>query len=420
MMKIRQKQGLWGWVLCTLSILIASLGLSACGTQDTPVPVNVVKAPPTILLKEEPSDLTTLKALEVNLSTTIGLLEKNQIDEAKIAFKKFDNRWFDILVIVRVYSKDAFHQMDSNVSLLERKFLRSNAVSISEILPMVKQLDQDLIDVIKLVPNSNSPSQFSRKVQPLTVEEVELTSSKVREHLFNKTELLVQKGLALRDASKTRDIKKTQLAYEQARFEFEEIEFLAEAFKDYDIALDGRPEQMVKGELDPNWTGFHTLEKAIYQDGRLDDRLDTLADSLVQDLKNFQSELEVSGLMITPSLAITGAASLIEEILSNKITGEEERYSHTDLNDFKANLEGSLFVYSIFRSYVGRANPELDTLIMERFSIVQNDINPFFSADNRALNYSQVNAATRKQLAQKVEGLADVFSQVPGTLGLKT
>ena len=36
-----------------------------------------------------------------------------------------------------------------------------------------------------------------------------------------------------------------------------------------------------------------------------------------------------------------GAAELIEEVSEGKITGEEDRYSHTDLWDFAANIEGS-------------------------------------------------------------------------------
>ena len=36
-----------------------------------------------------------------------------------------------------------------------------------------------------------------------------------------------------------------------------------------------------------------------------------------------------------------GASELIEEVSQGKITGEEDRYSKTDLWDFHANLEGS-------------------------------------------------------------------------------
>ena len=44
---------------------------------------------------------------------------------------------------------------------------------------------------------------------------------------------------------------------------------------------------------------------------------------------------------IPPAALIVGAAELIEEVSTGKITGEEDRYSHTDLWDFAANVDGS-------------------------------------------------------------------------------
>ncbi len=37
---------------------------------------------------------------------------------------------------------------------------------------------------------------------------------------------------------------------------------------------------------------------------------------------------------------VTGAVELLNEVSTSKVTGEEERYSHTDLWDFQANVEG--------------------------------------------------------------------------------
>lgn len=404
--------GLWGLNL------VLSLSLVACASDTTLGDVS--KIPPTVLLRDEPSELTTLKALRVNLVTSITLLENNQISDAKLAFKKFDNRWFDVLITIRANAKDSFRQMDDTVKTIEQRLLHTEDILVSEVISLLRNLEQDFSVVITKITNNKPVGTQSQKVQPLTVEEVEATSIKVREFLFDKTEMLVQKAIEFREAVKTRDFTKAKGAYEAARFEFEEIEFLAEAFKDFNIALDGRPEQMVKGEDDPNWTGFHPIEKAIYQDGRLDEFVDELLNRLVQDLKDFQVEIKIRNLMIKPPLALSGAASLIEEILSNKITGEEERYSHTDLTDFKANLDGALYVYTIFSPYVRRVNSELDDQIFARFLEVKNSITPFFYENNRAINYLLVNDDTRKILAQKVDYLADVFSKVPGTLGLKT
>ena len=44
---------------------------------------------------------------------------------------------------------------------------------------------------------------------------------------------------------------------------------------------------------------------------------------------------------LNPLQLANGSKALLDEIATGKITGEEERYSHTDLWDFEANFEGS-------------------------------------------------------------------------------
>ncbi len=46
---------------------------------------------------------------------------------------------------------------------------------------------------------------------------------------------------------------------------------------------------------------------------------------------------------------VGGAAGLIEEVAASKISGEEDRYSHTDLWDFRANVEGSQKIVDLLR-----------------------------------------------------------------------
>ncbi len=56
---------------------------------------------------------------------------------------------------------------------------------------------------------------------------------------------------------------------------------------------------------------------------------------------------------------VGGAAGLIEEVAASKINGEEDRYSHTDLWDFRANVEGSQKIVDLLRPQLQKANPEL-------------------------------------------------------------
>ena len=63
------------------------------------------------------------------------------------------------------------------------------------------------------------------------------------------------------------------------------------------------------------------------------------ADQLDADLATLKTEL--STLEIPPAAVALGASELIEEVSQGKITGEEDRYSKTDLWDFNANVEGA-------------------------------------------------------------------------------
>ncbi len=57
----------------------------------------------------------------------------------------------------------------------------------------------------------------------------------------------------------------------------------------------------------------------------------------------------IAGLALPPEKRRRGAAALMEEVAATKISGEEDRYSHTDLWDFKANFDGSKKIYDLVR-----------------------------------------------------------------------
>ena len=57
------------------------------------------------------------------------------------------------------------------------------------------------------------------------------------------------------------------------------------------------------------------------------------------DVKTIVAKANVEKL--TPLQLANGAKELLDEVATGKITGEEDRYSHTDLWDFEANVEGS-------------------------------------------------------------------------------
>ena len=67
--------------------------------------------------------------------------------------------------------------------------------------------------------------------------------------------------------------------------------------------------------------------------------MNPVADKLLADVQRLQAF--VPTIKLEPAQIANGAVELMNEVASSKITGEEDRYSHTDLWDFQANVDGA-------------------------------------------------------------------------------
>jgi iron uptake system EfeUOB component EfeO/EfeM len=77
------------------------------------------------------------------------------------------------------------------------------------------------------------------------------------------------------------------------------------------------------------------------------------AEQLNSDVLELQKR--ISELAFPPSKVVGGAAGLIEEVAASKISGEEDRYSHTDLWDFQAN-DGAQKIVDLLRPQLQKEN----------------------------------------------------------------
>ena len=147
-----------------------------------------------------------------------------------------------------------------------------------------------------------------------------------------------------------------------ARTYWERIEPVAEIFGDLDPRIDGREGDQAEGE---DFTGYHRIEKALWETGDVSD-MGPYADQLLADVEEIVALANETTL--DPLQLANGAKALLDEVATGKITGEEDRYSHTDLWDFAANLEGSQAAVQALRPYLEEADPELVAEIDERFA----------------------------------------------------
>ena len=111
----------------------------------------------------------------------------------------------------------------------------------------------------------------------------------------------------------------------------------------------------------------------------------------------------------------TGANELLAEVSGSKITGEEERYSHIDLVDFEANVEGSLAAFEAVKPLLDETDADLSGEIEADFKMVFNSLEPYRRADGFVL-YTELTKADTRKLATGIDTLAEKVSQVPAAI----
>jgi iron uptake system component EfeO len=233
-------------------------------------------------------------------------------------------------------------------------------------------------------------------------------------YVTKEVEQLVTGTKAFTDAVKAGDLEKAKALFAPTRQHYERIEPIAELFSDLDGAIDAREDDFEKKAEDPNFTGFHRLEKVLFAD-HTTKGLDKFADQLYSNVQDLQTR--VSELAFPPGKVVGGAAGLIEEVASSKISGEEDRYSRTDLWDFQANVDGAQKIVNLLRPLVQKANPQLLAKVDGNFKKVDTILAKYRTKDGFE-SYDKLTDADRTALKGPITALAEDLSLLRGTLGL--
>jgi iron uptake system component EfeO len=231
-------------------------------------------------------------------------------------------------------------------------------------------------------------------------------------YITAQSEALVQRTTEFANAVKAGDIAKSKSLYPIARTYYERIEPVAEIFGDLDPKVDGREDGATK-ELP--FTGFHRLEKDLWVNGDVS-KDGAIADQLVRDVKEVVTRAKDEKL--TPLQLANGAKELLDEVANGKITGEEERYSHTDLWDFAANLEGSQAAVSALRPTLEQRDPALVKQIDAAFATAEAELNKHRAGGGWKLQ-TQLSQAELKGLSDTINALAEPISKIAGVIAQK-
>ncbi|MEV7782092.1 iron uptake system protein EfeO [Kitasatospora sp. NPDC088351] len=215
-------------------------------------------------------------------------------------------------------------------------------------------------------------------------------------------------------AIKAGDLEKAKSLYAPSRTGWERTEPVAESFGDVDPKTDTREDKLEPGQ---QWTGWHKLEKSLWADAKIGDEEKTLADQLVNDLKDWQKKIPEAE--ITATSMANGAKELLDEVATNKITGEEDRYSHTDLADFAANVEGAEKAYELLKPVAAEKDAELAKTLDAEFESIQALLARYKQADGTYTSYDKVTEAERKTFSDAVNSLGEPLSKLAAAVVVK-
>ncbi|WP_342437049.1 iron uptake system protein EfeO [Paenibacillus sp. FSL L8-0436] len=245
---------------------------------------------------------------------------------------------------------------------------------------------------------------------PVTAADFSSAIEQYRTYVIEQCDEFVKQTENFTNAVKAGSLDEAKALYAPARMYYERIEPIAEALGDLDPNIDARENDVDAAE----WRGFHKIEQALWQNSTTDGMTE-VADRLLKDAQLLRAKVETAE--IDANLLVTGAVELLNEVSSSKVTGEEERYSHTDLYDFVANVEGAQKIYELLKPELAKKDPELEQTIGERFTALLDELAPFKSGDGY-VSYETLKEDEVRKLSQNLDALAEPLSNMGTILGV--
>ena len=202
----------------------------------------------------------------------------------------------------------------------------------------------------------------------------------------------------LTDAVRAGDVAAAKAAYQPAHRRYVALEPLAE---DIDVRIDGRTDTG-----DARFTGFHRIEKALWGDGSLAGMVG-YANALDLDAMALRQVVGRAG--FRPGDVATMANDWLTACMVTMVTGNEEHWAHTDLDDLGTAVGAARTAYTALRP--GVRDPGLTTTLDARFAAVTAVLDTYRRGDG-FVDYATVTAEQRRRLATELDALAEPVSQL--------
>ena len=243
-----------------------------------------------------------------------------------------------------------------------------------------------------------------------TREQLKQATDLYKKFVENQVDTLLKDTEKFAETIKAGNLEEAKKQYPVIRMAYERSEPIAESFGELDVNIDFRlADYLEENKTEEGWRGFHRIEKIMWEQNTTKGT-EEYADQLVKDIKELKAK--VATVEVTPDLMVTGAVDLLNEVATQKITGEEEIYSHTDLYDFKANIEGAEEIFKIFKPLIEKKDSKLAKDLTEKFATINGLLDKYKTDDKHYKLYTDLTKENTKELSEAVTKLGEPLSQM--------
>ena len=258
--------------------------------------------------------------------------------------------------------------------------------------------------------DAKADTTVSQKVQDDGQTDLSKETSDYKKFVEEQIDMLLKDTENFAQLLKDGKLDEAKKAYPLIRMAYERSEPIAESFGESDIKIDYRLADFKEEfKTEEGWKGFHRIEKILWEENTTKGT-EKYADELVNDIKELKAK--ITTIEVTPDLMLTGAIDLLNEVSTQKITGEEEIFSHTDLYDFRANIEGAQKIFELFRPKLEKKDAKLVATLDTEFKAVNDLLNKYMKDDKHYKLYTDLTKEDTKALAEAVTKLGEPLSQM--------
>ena len=256
--------------------------------------------------------------------------------------------------------------------------------------------------------------------------QVEVTDNKLdlsketeeyKKFVEEQIDMLLSDSEKFAEVLKSGNLDEAKKMYPLIRMAYERSEPIAESFGESDVNIDFRLVDFKEEyNTEEGWRGFHRIEQILWEKNTTKGT-EKYAIQLINDIKELAAKIKT--VEVTPDIMITGAVDLLNEVSTSKITGEEEVYSHTDLYDFRANIEGAEKIFEIFKPKLSKVDEKLVEELNIRFKEVNTLLDKYMVDDKNYKSYTQLTNEDTRLLSEAVTKLGEPLAQLGKVLDFK-